>query len=469
MALRQITLLFFASVAVLCGCRTAPEVRDVEYGDVTCAVHQAWNNPDPVAAALSPVVVDLEGPHHVDEYIRFALGQNPDIQASRKQLEAYAHQVPVAGSLQDPMLGMTFFPEEVQTAAGAQEFSLAASQKLPWFGKLNSRADLAESQTNVARAQLAAVELAIVEQVKRAYYELYFIQRAIEITAAEQELLVEIREVANTRYKTGGTSQQDVLRADLEVSNVQSELIRLRQRLDSGQAKLARLLHVAPQTKVRAIDRLPAEQIPADMEHLQRLAVAARPELHAQLAALERDQRAVDLAGLDYYPDLTLGLTWIDVANVGLSPVANGRDAFLIGAGINVPLYRKRLDSAVRSAEAKAVATARQYDSMRDATLEEVMDLFAKAESQRDLLQLFREDILPKARQTLEVSSRAYNVGEVDFLQLLDNWRQLLRYEIANQQLEATLRQTLASLERVVGGFTGSAAAEPVPAPPPQP
>ncbi len=469
MAFRRIALLSLSLVALFCGCRASSGVRDPEYGDVTCAVHQAWNSPDPVAAAISPVVVDLEGPHHVGEYIRFALGQNPDIQAARKRLEAYGHQVAVAGSLPDPMLGMTFFPEEVQTAAGAQEFSLAASQKLPWLGKLDARADLAEAQTNVARAQLAAVELATIEQVKRAYYDLYFIQRALQITTAEQELLVEIREVANTRYKTGGTSQQDVLRADLEVSNVENELIRLRQQLDSGQAKLARLLHVAPQTKVRAIDHLPPEQIPADMERLQRVAVAARPELHAQLAALQRDQRAVDLAGLDYYPDLTLGLTWIDVANVGLSPVANGRDAFLIGAGINVPLYRKRLDSAVRSAEAKAVATAREYDSLRDATLEDVMDLLAKAESQRDLLQLFREDILPKARQTLEVSSRAYNVGEVDFLQLLDNWRQLLRYEIANQQLEATLRQTLASLERVVGGFAGAAAAERVPAPPPQP
>jgi cobalt-zinc-cadmium efflux system outer membrane protein len=69
------------------------------------------------------------------------------------------------------------------------------------------------------------------------------------------------------------------------------------------------------------------------------------------------------------------------------------------------------------------------------------------------LIVLFEQDILPKARQTLEVSSRAYNVGEVDFLQLLDNWRQLLRYELSHRRLEATFRQTLAELERVVGGI----------------
>jgi outer membrane protein, heavy metal efflux system len=91
------------------------------------------------------------------------------------------------------------------------------------------------------------------------------------------------------------------------------------------------------------------------------------------------------------------------------------------------------------------------------------------------MLTLFREDILPKARQTLEVSSQAYNVGEVDFLQLIDNWRQLLRYEVTYRRLEATLRQSLAELEQVVGGFNRPAVetvpmpdGEPLPIPAPQ-
>ena len=107
----------------------------------------------------------------------------------------------------------------------------------------------------------------------------------------------------------------------------------------------------------------------------------------------------------------------------------------------------------MRSAEAKAVTAARQYDSLRDGTLEEVTDLFARAKSQQDMLTLFQDDILPKARQTLNVSIPAYNVGEVDFLQLLDNWRELLRYEVMSRRLQASLRQTLAELEQAVGGF----------------
>jgi outer membrane protein TolC len=186
---------------------------------------------------------------------------------------------------------------------------------------------------------------------------------------------------------------------------------------------------------------------------LYRQAIAARPELHAQLAAIDRDRRAVDLAQLDYFPDVTLGLTWISTSAAGISPVANGRDPLLLGVSFNVPIYRQRMEAGVRQAEAQAVADRRQYDSLKDRTLEQVKDLFVRAGSQRDLLLLFREDIIPKAKQTLQVSSQAYQTGDVDFLQLIDNWRQLLRFQLAYQRLEAQLRQTLAKLERVVGGF----------------
>lgn len=469
MAVRLIVCLIGFS-ALVAGCKSAHQVRDPEYSQVSYSVHQASHSPAPGMDAVNPVFSSLEGPHAVEEYIQFALGQNPDIQAARKQMEAFAHQVPVAASLPDPMLNLTVQPEPVQTAAGQQDLILSANQKLFWFGKLDTRASVAEAQTNVARAHLAAAELATIAKVKRAYYELYFIQQAIAVTEAEQELLREIRDVANTRYKAGRTSQQDVLRAELEISNIENELIQLRQQLESGQARLARILHIAPQTRVLALNRLAPVQAPRNLDELQRQAVAARPELHAQLAAIRRDQQVVELARLEYKPDVTLGMSWIDVSSAGISPVANGRDAFLLTAGVNLPIYRKRLDSSVRSAEAKAVSSARQYDSLRDGTLEEVTDLFAQAKSQQDMLTLFQEDILPKARQTLEVSSRAYNVGEVDFLQLIDNWRQLLRYEVTYRRLEASLRQTLAELERVVGGFTGpNAEAIPAPRPEPQP
>lgn len=463
----QLLLLTIGCVAVV-GCRGGQQVRDPEFAAVEASLYQARYLKPESYEELAPAPADLAGPHPVDEYVQFALRQNPEVQAARKRVEVFAYQVPVAASLQDPMLSVTAQPEPVQTAAGQQDLIVSASQKLHWFGKLDTRAGVAEAQTNVARAHLAAVELATIARVKRAYYELYFIQKAIAITETEQKLLGDIRNVANTRYKAGRTSQQDVLRAEVEIANVENDLLRLRQQLTSARARLGSILHVSPQTKLQATNELHPEVVPKHLESLQHQAVKARPELHAQLAAVARDRRVADLARLDYRPDVTVGLSWIDVAQNGISPVANGRDSFLVNAGVNLPIYRKRLEAAVRSAEANAVSTAREYDAMRDATLEEVADLFAQVQSQQDMLKLFQGEILPKARQTLEVSSQAYNVGDVDFLQLIDNWRQLLRYEVMYRRLESTLRQTLAELDRVVGGLStpSTTDTEPPPRPP---
>lgn len=452
------------------GCRSPRHVREPEYCQLENAVSQAWYSADPVEAALDPVIPSLAGPHPVEDYIWFALTQNPSIQSARMRVESLANRVPQAASLQDPMLGVTLGVEPVQTAAGQQELAMTASQKLPWFGKLSTGADVAEQDVEVARAQLRTAELEVIESVKRAYYQMYFVQEAMRITEEDQQQLKLIESIVDRMYRVQRkVTQQDVLRVQVEVLRVETELVKLRQQLESAQARLARQLHISPETQVRALNQLPPEQIPRDLEGLYRRAIASRPELHAALAAINRDRRAADLARLGYYPDLTFGLTWIDTSTAGISPVANGRDAFLIGATVNLPVYRKRLDAGVREAETRAVASARKYDSVRDQTTEEVKDLFAQATSQGELLRLFRDEIIPKAQQTLDQSLREYQVVEVDFLQLIDNWRQLLRFHIAEKQLEAQLRQTLASLARAIGSYeveTSTAQAAPVPAPP---
>ncbi len=434
------------------GCRRTHQIRTTDYADTANQIARSMSAAEPVLEAVPPSVPDLGGAHGVDFYVSYALSQNPDIEAARKKVDAAAYRVPQAASLRDPMLGVTAFPEPVQTAAGQQEVSLSASQQLPWFGKLDAKAAAAEADTNVARAQLAATELEVIEQVKRAYFELYFVERAIQITQDNRSLLLDFVRIADSKYQTGKASQQDVLRAQVEVSNLDNQLIRLRQQLDSNQARLARLLHISPDTPVRALQQSPQNQVPADLQRLYERAIAGRPELHAQLAAIQRDRHNVDLARLNYYPDLTAGVTWIDTAASGISPVANGDDPVLLAFSINLPIYHQRLSAGVREAESRVVADARQYDSLRDRTAESVKDLYTQATSQYELVKLFRNDIIPKSQQTLEVSQAAYQVGDVDFLQLIDNWQQLLRFQIAHHRLESQLQQTLAALERVVGG-----------------
>lgn len=379
-----------------------------------------------------------------------------------------ANRVPQAASLQDPTFGVTTYPAPIQTASGALFAQVSATQQLPWFGKLRTRAAAAEAETEMARAELAAAELRVIADVKQAYYRLYILQKSIAITVDERSLLVKISRIAAVKYEAGLVNQQDALLAEVEISNLDNELIALRQQLLSGQARLAKLLHISPETGLRAMEQLPPEQLPKDVERLYETAIRIRPELQSQLAAIQRDRRLIDLARLNYFPDLNAGAGWIDVANHGVATTANGRNAAFVNMTVNVPIYRRRLDAALREAEAATSADSRKYDSLRDRTQEEVKDLFVRVEADQQMLQMFRGSIIPQADQTLQVSIQGYEAGNVDFLQMLDNWQNLLRYQISAYRLEGQLRQDLAELERIVGGSlpaTGAPPREPLPAP----
>ncbi|MCA9147417.1 MAG: TolC family protein, partial [Planctomycetales bacterium] len=294
-----------------------------------------------------------------------------------------------------------------------------------------------------------------IEEVTRAYYELYFVEQSTHITEQNRNLLANILQIADARYRTNTTSQQDVLRLQAELSTVDSDIVRLRQELDSARAELAQLLHVSPETPFETTGQLVAQNVPHDLDRLYKQAIAARPELHEQLAAIERDRFKVERAQLEYLPDLTFGAQWgLMTTNRASVASADGVDMVGINISGNLPVYRKRISSGVREAEAQMVASARQYDQMRDQTLRDVKSLFAQAKSQQEMAQLFRESIIPKTQQALDIAIREYQVGTTEFVQMIDNWRELLRLQIMHQRLEARMRQTLASLERVVGGYT---------------
>jgi len=449
-----VTLLLVLPAVSSLGCRGRGRVVDTRYQQFSQQFVDAQRQSPDTVEVTHPVDEVLAGAHSVDRYIEIGLRQNSEVQEVRLRVESLANRVPQAASLPDPTLGATAFPSPVQTAAGEQEFALAMSQRVPGRGKLATQAAMAEEDVNAARAELAAIELKVVEQIKRAYFQLYFVQQAISIIENDKQQLELIENVVDQMYRVKPeVSQQDVLQVQVAISRVEAELVQYRQQQTTARAKLARLLHISPETPLAALSNLPPRQVTQDIQRLYERAIQRRPELHAQLATLQRDRHATCLAELANYPDMTFGFNWIATSNDGLSPVANGDDALLLTFGMNLPVYRKRIDAGVREAQARALSNARKYERLKDETLEGVADLMAKIDSLQITLRLFREDIIPKQELTLDQSIEDYQVGNVDFLQMIDNWRQLLRFHIQEKRLEADLQKAIAALARQVGEF----------------
>ena len=440
-------------VAVLCGC-AAPSSPAPKYAHTKKNIKLASASSETVASAAGPVETELEGAHRVAFYVQFALQRNPEIRAAQYGVAARGEVIPQVTALDDPMLVDTFQPfddHSVQTAAGRGSNMLSLSQRFPWFGKLRVRGAVAEQETQMALTHLAQAQLKVIEDVHLAYYEIYFNQRAIEITEENEQLLEELLKFADARYKTGQASQQDVLRAQVELDKLRSRLISLRRQYRQTQADLAKVLHTSPGANVKAAD-LDVPSAPEEIEQLYEAAIRCRPELQERLHAIVRDQHAEELARLGYYPDVTLGVGWQTITTgAAVSPVANGNDNLSFGAGVNLPIWRDKLRAGVNEAEHRIVESALHYDAVRDDTFRLIKRLMVQVRALDQQRSLFQEGIIPKAEQTLRVSTADYRVGKVDFQQIIDNWSNLLMFQIQLARFQAMSGQALASLERVVG------------------
>ena len=446
-----------ALVASLTGCASTREAFDPEYVEVTWNAHRACQYAQPPEATLNPTIAELSGPHSVVDYLEFALAQNAGVQAARKRVEAAAMRVPQAASLNDPRLSVTpwpFYPYVPQTAGGRVTADISLSQEIPWSGKLDADAQAAAAEVDMARARLAVVEFEVIAQVKRAYYQLGYLEESLRITNESRQLLADVMRLAEVRYTAGRTSQQDVLRLQAELANVDVDVVRLQQELAASRAELGQLLHVSPDIPFETLGEFNLQRIPEDLESLYQQAITARPELHEQLAAIRRDRFKVERARLEYYPDIMYGAQWgAMTTNRALAPTADGLDMVGLNLSCNLPIYGNRIRAGIRESEFSVVASAREYDQLKDQTLRDVKALFTQAQSQQEIAELFRSSIIPKTQQSLDVSMSEYEVGTLGFVQLIDNWRSLLRVQLLVKQTEMQLGQTLAELEQVVGGF----------------
>jgi len=435
------------------GC-ASPPVPDADYVDTTDRVRLSAASQETNEPATLPVDIDTNVPHSVSFYVQRALEQNPEILAARRSVAAQVEVIPQVTALDDPVLVDSFQPitsNSVQTAAGRGQNALSLSQRFPWFGKLRVQGEVAEQETKIALTRLAEAQLKIAEDVHLTYDEIYFNQQAIQITETDERLLKDLLKFAEVRFRTGQTSQQDVLRAQVELERLRDRLITLRRQLRQAQADLAKILHTSPEAdlKVAKLD-VPSARI--GIKRLYAAAVRCRPELQERLHAIVRDERTGELARLRYYPDVTVGVGWQSITGQGaLSRVSNGNDNVAFTVGVNLPIWRDKLRAGVSEAEHRVVASARQYDATRDDTFRQIKRLMVQVSALDQQIVLFRESIIPKSEQTLQVSAADYRVGKIDFQQILDNWSDLLLFQIQLVRLEATLAQTFASLERVVG------------------
>lgn len=437
---------------------------------------QLSGEPEPYREAVDDPRSMFSRPTTVDSLVGYALANNPGVQAARFHAQSLSARVPQARSLPDPTLMTTVFLEEIQTAAGPQQVAMSLSQKFPWFGKRDLRGEVAHYDSLAAFSRVASTELEVVEQVKRAYFDLYFVQNAITETRQLEKPLEDVIAVAKTKYETNAAKAglESVFQAQVELAKLKTDLVKLEESRRQAQARLAGTMHLPPHTRIEAVSVINRHRVENEVETLVGLAESCQPEYEAYRREIARDRSAVALAGKQAWPDITMSFNWYEMGGGGISPASNGRDAFSVGVGVNLPIYRPRVNAALCEAENKLCASVRRYDAVRDRFQVEIETLHAQFREHHRTLQILESDIVPRAEETLKLAVESYRAGRADFQQLMDVYRSLLRYRVDLHRHVALREQALASLERAVGCAVTSqngpsAPPEPEPIPPPLP
>ena len=390
----------------------------------------------------------------LEELIREALDSNPDLAVLQQRLAAERNRIPQAGALMDPMLKVDFSNvplNELDFDSSAMSgIQFALTQRLTYWGKRRARERMAEHTAAAVAATLRDREGAVVNLVKQSYFTLAFLDRAIEITSENEELLRDFIRITQTKYAVGTGIQQDVLKAQVALSSLKDNLIQLRRQRGHAAAELNTVLNRRPQNPVGRVQvRLPSP-FPHDVEELQAMAKERRPELQQLQARIDHWRAAADLARAEYRPDFDVSAGYRQRSFDG-DPVG-GSDFVSLAVTTSLPIYAgRKQDQRSHEVRARRGAAEAELEARRQQISLQIQKLFVDIAAHREQTALLKTAIIPQAEQSLAAALAGYQVDKVDFLTLLNNQVSLLNFEISYLQHRMAYEKSLSQVEATVG------------------
>ncbi len=386
----------------------------------------------------------------LSEVYRSLESASPRLKAAWQMAIAAEARVKPVSTLPDPQIQFGLMNRNLpgfglQDPLGMNQIQLM--QMLPIAGQLGLAGRTAKAQAGAVAARAADLTWELRARAAMGFYELYQVDRSIEVAVTTQGLLRDIGTTARTMYSVGQGRQADVLRAQVEVDRMTEEIARMRAMRDAAAARLNALLDRPSDTAVPspALPRFPPNLTAPDS--LERLALTGRPMLTAGALEVEAALAAERRARREIWPDLQLGAIY------GQRPMAVGTDRMIsLMVGFSVPIWAGRRQLKMRQeTEAMRLGAEAELGAMRAETRGRLGELLASVRRSRDLRTLYQGTILPQALATVTSTLAAYRVGEVDLPMLLDAQMTVNRYRQQVFQLEAEEGTALAELEMLLG------------------
>ncbi|WP_177419624.1 TolC family protein [endosymbiont of Lamellibrachia barhami] len=393
----------------------------------------------------------------IDQAVSLALQGNPGLAEIEARAEAAAQRPSQVGALPDPVLSFNVANLPLDSFDLTQEamtqFQVGISQKLPWSGKLELRAEAARLAALGKQDKAREARLKLARDVKRSWWNLFYLDRALATVEDNQSRLRSFVQVVQVKYRVGEGLQQDVLLAQVELSGQLERAIRLQGMRRSEAARLQALMAHPGGSSVELEPINPLEL--ADLEGADawlQQALVERPLLSMKQHSLDASDRRLELARKGSYPDFTLKGAY--GLRGGNNPDGSSRSDFLsIGVSLNLPIYQgNKQDREVDQRNSERMEARYALDDARREIREQVERALADYEQGREQARLLRKGIIPQTEQAVASMLAGYQVDKVDFLTLVRTQIKLNNFRIAYWKALSQAKQAEARLLAAVGG-----------------
>jgi len=379
--------------------------------------------------------------------VQEAMEHNPEIQAARRAVQAKRARIPQAGAWPDPKVSLSYGgnvlpPFTVMPADPSSARQVMAEQEIPYPGKTHLRTEIASRDAEAEALAYEAVWRRVAAAMKQAYFDLWFTDQSVSTLRKDRDLLEKFDKIAEIRYSVGKAAQQDVLKAQVELTRLIERQTLLEQARQTFQAQLNSLRNLPVDTPVATTEELKISNVGASLDELQTAAQANYPVLKQQQTLVSENRLAVDLAKREVRPDFSVAYTYMQRDRLP--------DMYGITLSTSLPIFRHRKQAMAVAEAAANLESSRQNEANALTTLRyRVKQEYLEVQAAEQLLKLYSQGIVPQSSLALESSISSYETGAVDFLNVLGNFTTLLDYELSAKQQTASHEKALAQLEEL--------------------
>jgi outer membrane protein, heavy metal efflux system len=388
----------------------------------------------------------------LSELVAQALSNNPEIQAAKKKVESVQARAKHVTYLEDPEVNWEAWGVPLNQPVNyhkANPLILGVRQKLPFFGKLGLKGEIAGQEVKMVVQELRAKEQEIVAKVKSAYADYFMANKSFEIFKELLELVRYTSTTAEGLYQVGKAPQQDVIKALLERTELLNKLTGAEKELTISQAKLNTLLSRPPSSPLGQPGEPALAPVELQSSNLEKLAIEQRPEVRALESSINKSERAVELAERNRkYPDFMVGLQY------WYAPEQSPKNMYTPMLSLSIPFSpwtKGKHDYEIEEALAERQAARANLAAMKNMALFEVKEMSAKVEAAMKSVSIYRDGLLPQAEQSFQAAVAAYQTGGVNFMTLLDAQRTIRDVRMGYYKALVDYEQSRADLERAVG------------------